>query len=79
MSNADSYWPIMLLGLSFILLGIAMLLLPLLSRLPPIMQKLKEMPPILVYVYHHNGFYFVTSPILIIISAILFLWRILRG
>ena len=77
--NSDSYWLIILLGVSFILLGIALLLLPLLSRLPPILQKLKDLPPILVYVYQTNGFYFVTSPILIIISVILFLWRILRG
>jgi len=69
----------MLLGFSFILLGIALLLLPLLSRLPPIFQRLKDLLPILVYVYQHDGFYFVTSPILIIISVILFLWRMLRG
>ena len=43
------------------------------------LEKLEELPPILVYVYHHNGFYFVTSPILLIISVFFLLWRILRG
>ena len=76
--NSD-YLPVMLIGLSFILLGIALLLLPLLSKMSPILEKLQSLPPILIYVYHSNGFYFVTSPILIIISAALFLWRILKG
>jgi hypothetical protein len=76
--NPDSYLPIMLLGISFILLGIALVLLPLLSKLPDVLEMMQNLPTILIYVYHHNGFYFVTSPILIIISVILFLWRILK-
>ena len=55
------------MGLLLILLGAILVLLPLLIKHAPMLEKL---PPILVYVYRSGNFYFATSPILLIISAI---------
>jgi hypothetical protein len=44
-----------------------------LERLP----SLESVPWILLYVYRRDGFVFVTSPILIIISVLSLLWWIL--
>jgi len=56
-----------ILGIMLIVTGIILVALPLLAKYAPL---LKRLPPILIYVYRHDGFYFVTSPILIIISII---------
>lgn len=53
------------LGVIMILLGLLFVLIPYLIRYAPEIEKL---PPILLYVYRRNGFYFATSPILIVIS-----------
>jgi len=58
-------------GIILILLGVLLFIVPvLLERMP----SLEKIPWILLYVYRSNGFTFVTSPILIIISIISFLW-----
>ena len=54
-------------GVIFVVLGALLFIAPLLlERLP----SLERMPSIIIYVYRRNGFTFVTSPILIIISFI---------
>ena len=58
-------------GIILILLGVLLFIVPvLLERMP----SLEKIPWILLYVYRSNGFTFVTSPILIIISILSFLW-----
>jgi hypothetical protein len=58
--------PLTWLGIALILTGVALVLLPVLDKyidLPPV-------PSWLIYVYHGNGIYFVTSPLLLVLSAI---------
>ncbi len=55
------------MGLILILSGLVLVLLPFVARHIPSLDRL---PWILVWVYRKDGFYFVTSPLLIIISLI---------
>jgi len=55
------------LGILFLVLGALMLLLPFLERSLP---SLNELPWFLIYVYRRGDFFFVTSPILIILSLL---------
>lgn len=64
-----------ILGLLFLVLGVIFLAVPFLSKLVPSIEKL---PPILFWVYKKDGFYFATSPILIIISVISVLLYLLK-
>lgn len=57
---------ITLLGIAFILIGIALVLIPVIGNY----IDLSKVPWWIIYVYRSNGFVFVTSPILLIISAI---------
>jgi type II secretory pathway component PulF len=59
--------PFTLPGIVMVLLGMLFVLIPHLARYAPEIEKL---PPILLYVYRWDNFYFATSPILIIISII---------
>jgi hypothetical protein len=61
--------PLTWLGIALILVGVAFVLLPLLGKY----IDLSQVPPWLIYVYHNNGFYFVTSPLLLALSAIAFI------
>jgi len=63
-----------LLGIILIVLGVMAFLLPYLLQ-ADLLRRLKELPPVLVYIYHHDGFYFATSPLLIIVSIAYFLYR----
>lgn len=74
----DSYRPFAMIGLTFILIGLVLLLFPLIPKLTPILDKLEKLPPILIYIYKHDNFYFVTSPILIIIALTFLIWKILK-
>jgi len=56
-----------LLGLLLILSGVVLVALPFVARHLPSLEKL---PWILVWVYRRDGFYFITSPLLIIISLV---------
>ena len=69
-----SYRPITLLGLLLIFSGVILVALPFIARNLPSIEKL---PWILVWVYRRDGFYFITSPLLIIISLISLLLRVL--
>jgi len=66
--NADlsNNWAFYSLGALFILLGVALFLIPLIARSGALSGV--KIPWIILYVYHSDGFYFATSPILIIIS-----------
>ncbi|MBC7099453.1 hypothetical protein H5T52_10130 [Candidatus Bipolaricaulota bacterium] len=57
---------ITLLGIAFILIGIALVLIPVIGNY----LDLSKVPWWIIYVYRSDGFVFVTSPILLIISAI---------
>lgn len=69
-----SYRPITLLGFLLIFSGVILVALPFIARNLPSIEKL---PWILVWVYRRDNFYFITSPLLIIISLISLLFRIL--
>ena len=58
-----------------IFLGILLVLVPHLVRYAPEIEKL---PPIVLYIYRRDGFYFATSPLLIIISIVWMLALLLR-
>ncbi|MEM3040707.1 MAG: hypothetical protein QXG97_01610 [Nitrososphaerota archaeon] len=63
---ASDYSIFTLLGVILIILGVVTFLLPYLLQ-ADLLKRLEELPPILVYVYRHDGFYLATSPILIVI------------
>ena len=55
------------MGIILIALGIILMALPLLGRYMPDLERL---PWIIVWVYRWDGFYFATSPLLIIVSIV---------
>lgn len=58
------------MGIVLILLGGAFVLIPMLEKY----FTLEEMPSWLIYVYHRGNFYLATSPILILISALILIF-----
>lgn len=58
--------PLTWLGITLILVGVALVLLPILGKY----IDLSQVPSWLIYVYRSDGFYFVTSPLLLALSAI---------
>jgi uncharacterized membrane protein len=67
-------FPLQILGIILMVLGALLFVAPLvLERLP----SLESVPWILLYVFRRDGFVFVTSPILIIISVLSLFWWIL--
>ncbi len=68
MGEMESYFrPFTVMGLILILSGLVLVLLPIVARHIPSLDRL---PWILVWVYRRDGFYFVTSPLLIILSLV---------
>lgn len=63
-----------LLGIALILVGGALVVLPVVGRY----IDLSRIPWWIIYVYHSNGFYFVTSPLLLLISLITFIFYIVK-
>lgn len=61
----ETYRPFTLLGLVLIICGIILVALPFILRHLPSLERL---PWILVFIYRRDGFYFATSPLLIMIS-----------
>jgi hypothetical protein len=59
--------PLTILGIALILIGVALVLLPILGKY----VDFSRVPSWLIYVYHSDGFYFVTSPFLIVVSLIM--------
>ena len=70
----DMYRFLQVIGLLLIVLGVLIFFAPfLLERMP----SLEKVPWIILYVYRDNHFVFVTSPILIMISIMIYLINII--
>lgn len=69
----DEYTPFTSMGWMLILLGAIFVALPYLSRMIPDIERI---PWFILYIYKRDGFYFATSPLLIVLSLLsLFLNR----
>lgn len=66
--------PVSLLGAFLILLGLALLLAPVIAR----HVDAEKIPGWLIYVYRTNGFCFITSPLLILLSLIFLIIYLVR-
>ena len=62
------------LGIMLMVLGALLFIAPILLEKMP---SLESIPWIILYVYRRDGFVFVTSPLLIMISIVSLLWWIL--
>ena len=62
-----NYQPFTTLGLILIVSGLLLVLLPFLARYLP---SLDHVPWLLIWVYRRDGFIFVTSPLLILLSLL---------
>ena len=71
-----SDWMLYAVGLLLVLLSLTFFLIPILGRSGCLSGV--KVPWILLYTYNKGGFYFVTSPILLIISALTFLVFLVR-
>lgn len=58
-----------MLGIALILVGAALVLFPMVGRY----IDLSSIPSWLIYVYHSDGFYFATSPLLLLLSLVAFI------
>ena len=74
---ASDYSIFTAIGLILIFLGILALLIPFLLR-SEALEWLESIPPVIIYVYRRDGFTFVTSPILIIVSILFLVYRLLQ-
>lgn len=63
------------MGVILIASGIVLVALPILARHVPSLDKL---PWFILWVYRKNGFYFATSPLLIIVSLVSLLLNLLN-
>lgn len=63
------------IGVILIASGIVLVALPILARHVPSLDKL---PWFILWVYRKNGFYFATSPLLIIVSLVSLLLNLLN-
>jgi hypothetical protein len=63
------------LGVILIASGIVLVALPILARFVPSLDKL---PWFILWFYRKNGFYFATSPLLIIVSLVSLLLNLLN-
>ncbi len=62
-----NYQPFTALGFILIVSGLLLVLLPFLARYLP---SLDQLPWLLIWVYRRDGFYLVTSPLLILLSLL---------
>jgi hypothetical protein len=62
------------LGIMLMVLGVLLFIAPIILEKMP---SLESVPWIILYIYRSDGFVFVTSPLLIMISIISLLWWIL--
>jgi hypothetical protein len=63
----EAYKPFSLMGWLLVIMGILFIIFPYIIKLIPSIEKL---PWFIVFIYKRDGFYFVTSPILIFLSII---------
>ena len=68
----DDYSPFTSMGWVLILVGVLLVVLPYISRIIPDAERL---PWFILFVYRRDGFYFATSPLLILISLISILFN----
>lgn len=61
------YRPFTVLGLLLIVCGFVLVALPFVARHLPSLERL---PWFLIWVYRSDGFYFITSPLLIVVSIV---------
>lgn len=70
------------LGVFFIIMGIALIAIPMIIKWLSSFQferiPLEKIPWIFLWIHESNGFWFATSPILIIIGIIYLLWILTR-
>ncbi|HHL41027.1 MAG TPA: hypothetical protein ENJ36_00045 [Candidatus Bathyarchaeota archaeon] len=71
----DNYNPFTSLGWMLIILGVLFVALPYLTRIFP---SLDHVPWWILWVYKRDGFYFATSPLLIILSLLSIILSYLR-
>lgn len=74
----ETYQFFIVSGILLIIIGVILVLLPIIANYLPSMERLENLPPILIYVYRSENFYFITSPILILISLILLILYIIK-
>jgi hypothetical protein len=70
------YRPFTTLGFILIALGALLVLLPFIAKYFP---DLEGLPWIIVWIYRRDGFYFATSPLLIILSLLSILLQLVRA
>ena len=63
------------LGWFLIVLGVIFVALPYVARIVPSVERL---PWFILWVYRRDGFYFATSPLLILLLVLSFVWSYLR-
>lgn len=66
--------PFTTLGFLLVIIGVLLVALPYIVKHFPAVETFEKIPPILLYVYRKDDFYFLTSPILIIAGAAYLLW-----
>ncbi len=75
MSGMEPYREFTALGWVLIALGILFVAMPYVARLVPSVERL---PWYILWVYRRDGFYFATSPLLILLSLLSFAWSYLK-
>ena len=66
-TRMDEYTPFTSMGWILILLGAIFVALPYITQLVPSIERI---PWFILYVYRRDGFYFATSPLLIVLSLL---------
>ena len=66
--------PLTWLGIALILIGVALVLLPIIGKY----VDLSQVPPWLIYIYKSDGFVFVTSPLLLLLSVVALIIHLLK-
>ena len=75
MSGMEPYREFTALGWVLIVLGILFVAMPYVARFVPSVERL---PWYILWVYRRDGFYFATSPLLILLSLLSFVWSYLK-
>ncbi len=70
--------PLTVLGLLLIIAGAFLLSIPYIIKHVPTLERLEKLPTILLYVYRKDSFFFITSPILLIVGAVYLIWLLIR-
>jgi hypothetical protein len=70
--------PFTVLGFFLIVIGVLLLAVPYVVKHLPTLERLEQIPWILLYVYRKDDFYFMTSPILLIVGVVYLLWLFIR-